>query len=97
MPFSDDGDLAASQPVSGMRVLVGDAAVRGPARVADAGVGGSRSADRLLELPEVPDRADVVGPGVLQEADAGRVVAAVLEALEPGKDQGLGLPGRRIR
>ena len=36
---------------------------------------------------EVADRADAVDPAVLDHRDAGRVVAAVLELLEPGDQQ----------
>ena len=88
----DDGDLLVAAGER-MRVLDADAPVRRPARVADSR-GGRRPvrADRLLELHEVTGGARVVRPGLLQEADAGRVVAAVLEALEALDQEILGRP-----
>jgi hypothetical protein len=45
----------------------------------------------LLQLAERSDRADVVEPAALEERDAGRVVAPVLQALEPLEKERLAL------
>ena len=73
-------------------VLLGDAAVRRPARVAEARW--SRRAVRpgaRLQVVERADRANVVEARVLEERDAGGVVAAVLEALEAVEQERLAL------
>jgi propanediol dehydratase small subunit len=82
-PVQDDRDLVLDAAGQRMGVLVGDLAVRRPARVADAGRR-RRAVEfrRFLELVEVPDRSDVVETLVLDQAEPGRVVAAVLESLE---------------
>src|SRR5206468_2766051 len=71
-----------------VRVLLGDAAVRGPARVAEAG-GRDRAVPpgRLLQEGEVADGADVVEAPVLAERDPGGVVAGVLEAFQPVEEE----------
>ncbi len=79
-----------------VRVLLGDAAVGGPARVADAG-GGRRGRDgdaaagvQLVRLvdggaqrAQVADRADGAELALALDGDARRVVSAVLELLKP--------------
>ncbi len=63
-----------------MRVPLGHAAVRRPARVAEPVVRvGAVRAGRLDEVAEVADGADVVERVVLAQRDPGGVVAAVLE------------------
>jgi hypothetical protein len=47
-------------------------------------------------LVEVPDGPNVVEPLVLEQRDAGRVVPAVLEALEPVKKERVRLPGAHV-
>src|SRR5262249_35683167 len=80
--------MAALAPGEGVRVLLVDGPVSRPARGAEpvirAGVVGARG---LLQVLQVPDGTDVVEPAVLTERDAGRVVAAVLETLEPAQKQ----------
>ena len=44
-------------------------------------------ADRGAQVGEVADRAHAVDLAVLEHRDAGRVIAAVLELLEPGDQQ----------
>ena len=51
---------------------------------------------RVLQVLEVADRADVVEPVVLEERDAGRVVAAVLEPLEALEQERLALPAADV-
>jgi hypothetical protein len=75
-----------------MRILLRDAAVRRPARVAEArGRGRGVPARRGLQVLEIPDRARVVELVALQQRDPGRVVAAVLEALEAVEEELLAL------
>jgi hypothetical protein len=81
-----------------MRVRLADAAVRRPARVADAGRGGRREhRDRGLAVAvalgdgpaqrgEVADGADRLEAVLGLDADAGGVVAAIFELLEPGQE-----------
>ena len=79
-------------------VLLGDAAVGGPAGVGDAGRRrrrGHRDAaavlgllgDRGAQVVEVADRAHAVDLAVVDDRDPGRVIAAVLELLESGDQQ----------
>jgi hypothetical protein len=95
----DDVDAIARVEVR-MRVLLGHAPVRGPARVTDAGVGlrGGRGdatgavgrrgrAHGLTQEGEVADGAHGVDPVALEHGHAGRVVAAVFELLEAGEQQ----------
>ena len=77
--------------VGDMRVRVGGVgyAVGGPARVRDAG--GARDRRRGIqrfELPDLAGRAHARELSVFQHRDAGRVVAAVLQRLEAGDEQG---------
>ena len=75
-----------------MRVLLGDAAVRRPARVAEPVVRRGPVRPRCVdEVLEVADGAHVVEPVVLAQRDAGGVVAAVLEAAQPLEQQRLRL------
>ena len=63
-----DGDLVVGTAGQRVGVLVGDLAVRGPARVADPrGRVRAVGPGRLLQLVEVADRPDVVEP-VVSEA-----------------------------
>ena len=96
-PVEHDRDLVLHAPGQRMRVLEGDLAVRGPARVPDPGRGRRAvQTGRGLQLVEVPDGPDVVEPLVLEQRDAGRVVPAVLEALEPVKEERVRLPGAHV-
>src|SRR5690606_39027777 len=62
-----------------VRVVLGDASVRGPARVGDAGRRvGARLARTDFELGDPADRAHARHRAV-HDRDAGRVVAAVFE------------------
>jgi hypothetical protein len=77
-----------------MGVLLGHTAMRRPAGVAETGRG-LRPVPRGcgLQLREVADRADVVELVGFPEDDAGRVIAAVLEALEAVQEERLARPG----
>ena len=71
-----------------VRVLLGGAAVGGPARVADADACPStgcsrRSASRFLMRPAA---RRICSPSGAEHRDARRVIAAVLERLEPVED-----------
>ena len=89
-PVEDDRELTVVAGGERVSVLLGDAAVRRPARVADAGRrDGSEPLGRDLQVLEVADGADVREPVVLEQRDAGRVVAAVLEPLEPAQEERL--------
>ena len=93
-PVEDDVDPVLRVEVR-VRVVLGDRAVGRPAGVCDsrrrlellrsAAVRAAR--DRLVQLGEVPDSADRVDPAVHEQRQAGRVVAAVLEHLEPVQQQ----------
>ena len=81
-----DGDLVAGD--MGVRVGLGDAAVRGPAGVGDAddagqvlGLGGRFHLRHATHAPHAPDRA-------IQDGDARGVVPAVFEALQPFREDG---------
>src|SRR5690606_40075752 len=66
-----------------VRVGFGDAAVRGPAGVADADLGGAALGLRgAFHLRHAPGPAHAVHATVAQHGDAGRVIAAVFQALE---------------
>jgi hypothetical protein len=94
-PVDDDVDAVAGVEV---RVGVGlrHAAVRRPARVPDAArrldrrdrAAGRRrrGGDGLAQLAEVPDRTDRRDLPVDEDGDAGGVIAAVLELLQPGQE-----------
>ena len=75
-----------------VRVLVGGPAVRRPAGVADAQrAGGRLGADARLEVLQLPGRAHHVQRAAVHHRQPGRVVAAVLQLLQP-RDQ----DGRRL-
>src|SRR4051812_44404211 len=76
-----------------MCVLLGDAAVGCPARVAEARRrDGAVVAGRLLQRLQIADRADVVERAVLAKRESGRVVAAVFEAFQALEEKLLGRP-----
>src|SRR5262249_22219567 len=78
-------------------VLLVDGAVCGPPCVTEPVVrAGVVGAGRFLQVLQVPDCTDVVQPAVLTQCDAGRVVAAVLEALEPAQQQVLRWPASDV-
>ena len=90
----DDDVHAVGGVVVRVGVLLGHAAVRGPARVADAGGGRWREhrdaaivtvalLDRAAQLREVADGADGLQAALALDRDAGGVVPAVFELLEP--------------
>ena len=99
-PVEDDVDPVGGVEV-GVRVLLGHPAVRCPASVADAdrrlGIrerdgravvgGGGTGGNGVAEEREVPHRAHGLDAPVDEQGDAGRVVAAVLEPLEPAEEQ----------
>src|SRR5690348_4546014 len=86
-----------------VRVLLGDATVRGPARVADPGLRlralGQRHRarpvlddaairiDRATERAQVPHGPHGSDAVAIEHRDAGAVIAAVLELLEPGEQK----------
>ena len=73
-----------------VRVGLRRPAVGGPARVADAGRGGRAVQPRdLLEDAQVADGAHDFEFVAVDQRDAGRVIAAVLEALESADQKGL--------
>ena len=79
----DDRDLLVGRAGQRMGVLEADAAVRRPARVADARRGQGAVRVRLhAQVAEVADRSERLEVVTLEQAETGRVVAAVLEALE---------------
>ena len=92
-PVDDDVDAVVGVEVR-VRVLLGDAAVRGPAGVADAGGGRRRRdgdaaavalggrVDRGAQRAQVADGADRVEPALRLDRDARGVIPAVLELLE---------------
>src|SRR6266511_1325151 len=77
----------------GMGVLLGDGAVRRPARVSEAVIRlrAVRPGGVLQEL-EIADGADVIELAVLAQRDPGGVIAPVLQPLEPPKEQFLRCP-----
>ena len=82
-----------------MGVLFGGAAVRGPARVADAEDAIDRvQADGIFEIAQLArgaaDRELIV---VAIDGEAGRIVAAVFEALQAVQNDGDGLWRRYSR
>jgi hypothetical protein len=90
-PVEDDREavVAAGQRV---RVPLGGPAVGRPARVPDAGR--RRRVEQRgdgLQLGELADGADELDVTV-DEREAGGVVAAVLQALEPGQEQRFARP-----
>ena len=92
MPFSTIESFDALAAGERMRVRLGDPAVRRPARVAESRRRGRAvRAGAFLQVSERPDGADVVEPVRLEERDAGRVVAAVLQALEAVEQERLAL------
>ena len=96
-PVQDDRQLVLVARRQRMGVLLGDAAVGRPARVAEAGRrDGAVRAGRLLQEREVPDGADVLEAVLLEERDPGRVIAPVLEALQSLQEQRLRGPAADI-
>ncbi len=89
-------------------VLLGHRAVGGPPGVADPrpllralSQGHARGAlavglDRAAQRAQVADRPHGVDPPVVEDRDAGAVVAAVLELLEPGQEQRACVPGSDV-
>ncbi len=71
-----------------MRIGLGDAAVRGPAGVGDADDAGEVLGPRgAFHLGHAADAAHAPDAAV-QHRDAGRVIAAVLEALQALREEG---------
>ena len=91
-PVQDDRQLRRITAGERVRVRLRDRAVCRPTRVAEPR--GRRRAVRAgagLQIAERPDGANVVEPVRLEQRDARRVVAAVLEALETLKEKGFAL------
>ena len=92
----------------GVRVGLVHPSVRGPTGVTDAGLAltlSDRDAagvvlslglDRASQRRQVADRAHSVDARAVEHRDAGAVIAAVLEVLEPRKQQGANLPAPHI-
>ena len=100
MPLRTIESFASSQPVSGCAFAsvtapcVAQRVWPSPVTAAEPSLRPARS----FRFGERPDGARVLERAVGEERDAGRVVAAVLEALEPGEQQLLTRPaGRRTR
>ena len=88
----DDRELRGVASCERMRVRFGHPAVRRPASVAEAGRRGRAvRAGPRLQVVERADRADVVETMALEERDSGRVIAAVLQALEALEQERLAL------
>ncbi len=86
----DDRELALVARRQRVRVLLRDAAVRRPARVAETGRRDRAVRARLLdEVLEWADGADVLEAVGLEQRDPGGVVAPVLEPLQALKSSGL--------
>jgi hypothetical protein len=85
-----DDDDAASAVAVRVRVLLGGAAVRGPARVADAvGPVERLEPDGLFEVAQLAlGAADVEASALVNDRYPGRVVAAVFELPQPVEDDG---------
>ncbi len=79
-----DDEIAAAIAVR-MSILLSGAAMRGPARVADAVDAVDRGkTQRLFEVVEFAGRAaNFQFAGLRDHGDAGGIVAAILEALQP--------------
>src|SRR5438445_3113058 len=92
-PVEDDRELARVAAGQRMRVQLGDASVRRPARMTET-VSRCRAVRscRIDKVLEVAYCTDIVEPALFAERDAGRVVAAVLESAKTAKQQWLGLP-----
>src|SRR5205807_3370654 len=97
------GDAVVSQgeraAAIGVRVRVDGVggAVRGPARVGDAGVAaGERLAELFFEHADLAGRLVHLDPAVGDERDPRRVVAAILEPLQTLEQQGRRLPGTGV-
>ena len=90
--------ISPVQSRCGMGVEVVGPAVRRPARVGEADRGVRRPVgDGRLEVDQLArPLLDEQVTGVIDEGDAGRVVAAVLEALEPFDEDGARLPGTGV-
>ena len=102
-PVQDDVDLVGAVAVR-VRVLLGHPAVGGPAGVADAGRrrgrghGDAAVRERMLldsraKVRQVADSPDAVDLTVRDHRDPCRVIAAVLELLEPRDQQ---VPARSV-
>ena len=96
-PVVDDRDLARAVTV-GMGVEVVRSAVGGPSRVGQADRGMRRPiGDRGLEIDQLAGPLlDEQVAGVVDERDAGRVVAAVLEPLQSFDEDGARFPRSRV-
>jgi hypothetical protein len=81
----DDAVMHDGEPIGRMRmrVVLGRAAVRRPARVADADRSGERIARELcFQILELAFGAPPRQHAVLERRHAGRIIAAIFEALE---------------
>ncbi len=96
-PVEDDVDVVGAVAVR-VGVLLGDAAVGGPARVREAdrrlllGDGDGAAlllglGDGVAKVGEVADGAHGLDPALVEQADAGGVIAAVFELLETGNEE----------
>src|SRR4029077_15559518 len=75
-----------------VRVLERDPAVRRPARMTQTGDRGRTTLTGFaLQVLQVPDRAPVLQSAFLEQGDARRVIASILEALEAVEQELLAL------
>ncbi len=89
----DDREFRVGARLEWVRVLLGDAAVRRPACVAEPGRRlRAVRARLLLQDLEVADGARVLEPVLLEQDDPGGVIASVLEPFEPLDEQRLRRP-----
>ena len=92
----DDDDLAAAVRLR-VRVGLGRPPVRRPARVPDSGAARRGAAGELLdEVAELSGRPVDREVAVGERGDPGRVVAAVLEPLQPVEQERAGLTGSDV-
>ena len=92
-PVQHDRKLLLVATDEWMRVLLGDTAVRRPARVPETGRGlGAVGTGDLLQSLEIADGPDIVEAVLLEQREPGGVVASILEALEAAEEKTFRLP-----
>ncbi len=93
-PVEHHGQLRRVLARERVRVELGHATVRRPASVTETrgGRGAAEPLGRALEVVERPDRPGVGESALLEQRDPGRVVAAILQPLEPVEQERLALP-----
>src|SRR5262245_12409724 len=86
----DDGESAGAVRMR-MGVHVARLAVRRPARVSDPDAAVQALREVALELGDLASRLVQLEPAARHDRDPGRIVAAVLEAMQPGEQDGDGV------